>query len=103
MRALLVAIGLVLVLGGIKGVLDPRPALATMGGGSFNRGALNQSVSTAELPTSSGSIAGWIAIILGASVIVAGLRVKDLKLPPEKSRSSADGDTPEKIKSRTRR
>jgi len=75
MKALLIAMGLIFILGGIKDVNDPRPSLVTMGGIHVSTG-YHQPLSAQEgQPT---HYLGYASIGFGILTIFAGIFSKSL-------------------------
>lgn len=76
---MLIAIGLIFVLGGIKAINDPRPTLITMGGTTVRPG-YSPPMSSAE--SGPAHYMGYAAIGLGLVTIVLGIKSKSLFANP---------------------
>lgn len=72
-------IGVILILGGIKSVLDPRAMLVSMGGNRYN-----QTVSYQKVSKESTSYLGYATIGLGVIAVIAGFKSKAQFIPPPK-------------------
>jgi multisubunit Na+/H+ antiporter MnhB subunit len=73
MKAMLIAIGLIFILGGIKAVNDPRPTLITMGGTTVRPGYTPPMSSVEAGPS---QYMGYASIGLGVVTVVFGMLSK---------------------------
>lgn len=87
MKTMFITIGVILILGGIKSVFDPRATMVSMGGNRYN-----QPVSYQEISKGSTFYLGYATIGLGVVAVIVGLRSKSQFIPPPKAKEDqSDG------------
>jgi len=79
MKTMFLTVGVILILGGTKSVLDPRASLVSMGGNRYN-----PTVSYQEISKDNTSYLGYATIGLGIIAMIAGYKSKAQFIPPPK-------------------
>ena len=77
MKVIIIAIGLIIILGGASAVLAPRSWTTISGGTRYNK-----TLTVTEFPKESSVYLGWGAIGLGLTALVVGLRYDKIVSQP---------------------